>query len=141
MVGLQLILIYIHFILNCKTKKETFMPFYTKPDTSIMLHIFPFLKKFRFGSLDQMTLLFQAGKRLLLMFNRIKWLAELGRCMGQFRLRPAMIENDTKISEAHENSHLFLFILCVRNEPALALLLTIFSLRLDQSSSTHLGKS
>lgn len=50
---------------------------------------------------------------------------------GLFRLRPAMIENDTKISEAHENNHLFLLLLCVHNEPALALLLTIFSLGLD----------
>lgn len=33
MVGLQLVLIYIHFALNCKTKEETFMPFYTTTES------------------------------------------------------------------------------------------------------------
>lgn len=52
MVGLQLI--YIHSVLSSTTKKETFMPFSTKLDTSIMLYTFSFLKKKIDLSLDQM---------------------------------------------------------------------------------------
>ena len=56
MVGLQLI--YIHSVLSSTTKKETFMPFSTKLDTSIMLYTFSFLKKKKLDlSLDQMPLL------------------------------------------------------------------------------------
>lgn len=140
LVGLQLIFIYIHFILNYKTK-EIFMPFYAKPDTFIMLYTFiPLSQNTQFQMNESNASSFQAGKRLLLMFNRIKWLAELRRSIGQFRLRSAVIENDTEISEAHIKNFLFLLMLCVDHEPALVLLLIIFILELDQRSSPQLGE-